>query len=101
MPKSGSAWMWGLAALLLVLFVWGAEQVALMPLQAGEVYPRYSSLRSDPLGAKALYESLAALPELQVSRLYKQRPVLDAETALFVLGVDPESWSSITEDVLT
>jgi hypothetical protein len=101
MPKSGSAWMWGLAALLLVLFAWGAEQVAVMPLQTGEVYPRYSSLRADPLGAKALYESLAALPELEVSRLYKQRPVLDAESALFVLGVDPESWSSITEDVLT
>ncbi len=72
-----------------------------MPLQTGEVYPEYSSLRADPLGAKALYESLAALPELDVSRLYKQRSVLDAGTTLLVLGVDAESWSRISDDVLT
>jgi hypothetical protein len=93
--------LWVLAGLLTVLFVWGAEQVAVMPLQTGEVYPPYSSLRADPLGAKALYESLAALPELKVSRLYKQRPVLDAGTVLLVLGVDAGPWSSISEDVLT
>ena len=99
--RTGSSWLWVLAALLVILFVWGAEQVAVMPLQTGEVYPRYSSLRADPLGAKALYESLAALPELDVSRLYKPRSVLDPETALFVLGVDAESWSDISEDFLT
>jgi hypothetical protein len=94
-------WLWALAALLVVLFVWGAEQVAVMPLQTGEVYPPYSSLRADPVGTKALYESLAALPELDVSRLYKQRSVLDAGTTLLVLGVEPRSWSSISEEVLT
>ena len=98
---AGNSWLWALAALLVFLFVWGAEQVAVMPLETGEVYPRYSSLRADPLGAKALYESLAALPELDVSRLYKQRPVLDPGTALLVLGVDAESWSGLSEDVLT
>ena len=29
---------------------------------AGDVYPRYSSLRSDPVGVRALYDSLARLP---------------------------------------
>jgi len=100
-PSSYGAWLWALAVLLVVLFVWGAEQVAVMPLQTGEVYPRYSTLRADPLGAKALYESLAALPELDVSRLYKQRSVLDPGTALLVLGVDAGSWSDISEDFLT
>lgn len=100
MPNGHSGWVWALAAFLVALFVWGAEQVAVMPLQTGEVYPPYSSLRADPLGAKALYESLAALPELEVSRLYKQRSVLDAGTALLVLGVDAGSWSDISEDVL-
>src|SRR5580704_19395058 len=92
-------WLWALAALLVVLFVWGAEQVAVMPLQTGEVYPEYSSLRADPLGAKALYESLAALPELTVSRLYKERTVLDSGTALLVLGVDSKSWPESPEEV--
>ena len=53
-------WYFGIA--LLALLVWGLEQVTVAPLQTGEIYPPYSSLRSDPLGAKALYESLAALP---------------------------------------
>ena len=34
----------------------------------GEVYPYYSTLRSDPLGTKALYYSLQELPGLRVER---------------------------------
>ncbi len=98
--QTGSGWLWALAALFLVLFVWGAEQVAVMPLQTGEIYPEYSTLRADPLGAKALYESLAALPELEVSRLYKQRSSLDSGTALVVLGVNSESWPGDSGNVL-
>ncbi len=101
MPNGRNNWLWALAVLLVIVFVWGAEQVAVMPLQTGEVYPAYSSLRADPLGAKALYESLAALPELDVSRLYKERSVLDGGTTLLVLGVDAGSWSSISEEVLS
>jgi hypothetical protein len=89
-----------LAALLLALFLWGAEQVAVMPLQTGEVYPLYSSLRADPLGALALYESLAALPELDVSRLYKDRPTLDPGATLLVLGVDPAPWYEFAPEQL-
>jgi hypothetical protein len=37
---------------------------------AGDVYPRYSSLRSDPVGVRALYESLARLPGLTVERSF-------------------------------
>jgi hypothetical protein len=102
MPNARNAnngWLWALAALFLVLFVWGAEEVAVMPLQTGEVYPEYSSLRADPLGAQALYESLAVLPEIAVSRLYKERTVLDAQTALLVLGVNPESWPDSSDEV--
>jgi len=34
----------------------------------GDVYPPYSSLRSDPLGTMIFYESLQALPEMLVER---------------------------------
>jgi hypothetical protein len=72
-----------------------------MPLETGEVYPEYSSLRADPMGAKALYESLEALPELSVSRLFKERAVLDAGDALVVLGVNPGGWTEIRQNVVT
>jgi uncharacterized protein DUF4350 len=93
--------LWALALALLAALVWGLEQVAVAPLETGEVYPPYSSLRSDPLGAKALYDSLAALPELTVERLYKQRTAVGAGAVLFILGVDPVGWSSVTEKTLT
>ena len=86
---------------LLAALVWGLNEVALAPLETGEVYPPYSSLRSDPLGAKALYESLAALPDITVERFYKSRPVLEnPRTALFVLGVDPVGWSGVEQKML-
>ena len=79
----------------------GLEQVAVAPLETGEVYPPYSSLRTDPVGAKALYESLAGLDNLQVSRLYKPRTPLAPQTALLVLGLNPVAWDDITQKALT
>jgi hypothetical protein len=76
-----------------VLLVWGLEQTVVAPLETGDVYPPYSSLRSDPLGAKALYESLTPLVETE--RLYKERSVLDARDAMLVLGVEPVGWSAV------
>ena len=73
-----NTWLWILAIAMLGALAWGLEQVAFTPLQTGEVYPPFSSLRADPLGAKALYESLAALPDIQVDRLYKRRQKLDS-----------------------
>jgi len=94
-------WWWALGLALAVLLVWGLEQVVVTPLETGEVYPPYSTLRSDPVGARALYESLAELPALETERLYKARTVLDAKTVLFVLGVEPSGWSSIEQKTLT
>jgi hypothetical protein len=93
--------LWILAIAMLGALAWGLEQVAFTPLQTGEVYPPFSSLRADPLGAKALYESLAALPGIDVDRLYKQRQKLDgARDAMFVLGVDPVAWSRLDTKTL-
>jgi len=35
---------------------------------AGDIYPPYSSLRSDPLGTRALFEGLDTLPEITAKR---------------------------------
>ena len=37
-------------------------------LEAGDVYPPYSSYRADPLGVRALYGALDTLPEVNASR---------------------------------
>src|SRR5580700_8101631 len=96
-----STWLWILAIAMLGALAWGLEQVAFTPLQTGEVYPPFSSLRADPMGAKALYESLSALPGIQVDRLYKRRQKLDSpQDAMFVLGVDPGGWSRVDAKTL-
>jgi hypothetical protein len=85
---------------LLLGLVWGLEQVIVSPLETGTAYPEYSSLRSDALGAMALYESLAQV--MKVERLYKPRLRSNPgpETTIFVLGVEPAGWYQIKSDTL-
>jgi hypothetical protein len=49
-------------------FLWAVLQLFEVRFARGDVYPAYSSFRTDPLGAKAFYESLAALDGLTVTR---------------------------------
>ena len=78
-----------LAAIALVL---GAGVVRLLDLRyaAGDVYPPYSSLRSDPLGSRVLHDALLLLPGLEVGRRTTPLHDLDRETAtvVLVLGAD-------------
>ncbi len=74
--------------LLVVLggFFFGLAHLFKLRFEAGDVYPEYSSLRADPLGAKALYESLDNL--LTVRRNYRRVSKLGEgrDTTLFYLG---------------
>ena len=56
--------------LLLLIFAAGVAHLFALRFESGDVYPAYSSLRSDPLGTKALYESLENIASLSVSRNY-------------------------------
>jgi len=87
--------------LIVAGLVWGLEQVVVSPLETGTAYPEYSSLRSDPMGTMALYESLSKV--MKVDRLYKSRMRSDPGpgTTIFVLGVDPVGWAQINEEALT
>jgi hypothetical protein len=100
LKKQNSAALIAAGIVLAAALLWGLEQAAIAPLETGDVYPAYSSLRSDPLGAKALYESLGALPGIQVERLYKQRTALEKSDAMLVLGVDPVGWSAVRDRTL-
>jgi len=75
--------------LLLVLsgvFAFGLARLLKWRFEAGDVYPEYSSLRTDPLGAKALYESLDSL--LDAGRNYRPFSRLNEGrgATLFYLG---------------
>ena len=86
--------------ILVCALAWGLEQVVVSPLETGAAYPEYSSLRSDPMGTMALYESLAKV--LQVERLYKSRMKSDPGpgTTIFALGVEPVAWAKLETDTL-
>jgi hypothetical protein len=80
---------WPLAVLLVVGlgFLVMLGQLFHLRFQAGDIYPQYSTLRADPLGAKALYQALGRL--VPVRREF--RPHLETgegrNTTLFVLGL--------------
>ena len=62
--------------------------------QAGDVYPEYSSLRTDPLGTMAFYESLDRMSGISVARDYStanRLPEKSATTYLH-LAASPDDW---------
>jgi len=58
------------SAFLIAVFLIGVVNLFLLRFEAGDVYPPYSSLRSDPLGTRALYESLENLDNITAKRNY-------------------------------
>ena len=72
-------------------FGWGLFQLFQLRFAGGDVYPEYSSLRADPLGTMALYESLQRL--MPAERLYRPLSRLGEErqTTLLFLGVEAKN----------
>jgi hypothetical protein len=60
-----------LLVLLLSGFGFGVFWLFQLRFNAGDIYPPYSSLRADPLGAKVFYESLQEVPGLVVRRSFQ------------------------------
>ena len=58
--------------------------------ERGDVYPPYSSLRADALGARALHDALRALPGLDVRRRLEESGGLEGGPGLtvLILGMD-------------
>jgi hypothetical protein len=89
--------------LLLLLAGFGLGVVSLFQLRfnAGDIYPPYSSLRADPLGAKALCESLQGIPGLSVSRFYQPSSAKlggGRQRALFLFGVEKMNLGGMPEE---
>jgi len=75
--------------ILLIIFVVGVVQLFVLRFERGDVYPAYSTLRADPLGAKALYESLKNLSNIRVARNYQKTTLLTHPSVgtWFYLGI--------------
>jgi hypothetical protein len=78
------------AVLLVAVFLVGIVELFLLRFAAGDVYPPYSSLRADPYGTRALYESLEKIPGAIVVRHLKPLNILEgAAGVVFYAGVHP------------
>lgn len=85
--------------LVLVGFAYGLKTLFEARFEAGDIYPEYSSLRTDPLGSKALYESLGEV--IPIERNYKERlnPDLGRASTFFLLGLDPQNLHMSASDM--
>ena len=89
-------------ALMLVLLGFGVARLFILRFETGDVYPAYSSLRSDPLGTRALYESLANLDNVRVKRnfIWRDSTSFEPQTTLFYLGASANEFESIPETTM-
>ena len=88
--------------LLLLLFGFGVTHLFFLRFETGDVYPAYSTLRSDPLGTRALFESLANLDSVAVRRNYLKPESIkfDPHTTFFYLGASAGDFDSVPEAML-
>jgi hypothetical protein len=71
-----------------VAFAAGVVYMLNVEYSTGGVYPEYSTLRTDPRGARLLYDSLAALPGVTVARNYAPLQNLeDMRGSVLMLGL--------------
>lgn len=85
MPRPGSMKSLFSLLLLLAFACWAMGYLMQVRFAGGTAYPVYSSLRPDPLGAKAVYETLKALP-LGTSRNYQAPERLRCRSALILVS---------------
>lgn len=83
------------------VFAFGIVQLFELRFAAGDVYPAYSSLRADPLGSMAFYESLGSMPGISVRRDFSESNRLPEEpgTAYLHLAAGSGEWKEVPDDL--
>jgi hypothetical protein len=89
-------------ATVVITFCYGVAHLLVLRFKTGDVYAPYSSLRSDPLGTRALFESLARLNGLSVWRNYEALSIFGSgrDTTFFYLGVNAGNWEFVQKDLV-
>jgi hypothetical protein len=71
-------------------FLWGVVSLFNRQFAAGELYPRFSTMRTDRMGTKLLYDSLGKLPGVTVERNLLPVEFLPNDgAAVVLLGLSP------------
>jgi hypothetical protein len=84
-----------------VLLMSGVAWLFQMRFSHGDVYPAYSTLRADPLGAMALFESFDALPGVTARRDVSASGRLPETRAAYLhLAGDPFDWMQSPRDTV-
>lgn len=96
----------GALLVLVVVFaglVAGLGALFRLRLARGDVFSAYSSLRTDPLGTRALFDSLADLPGFRVERRTRPLATLEAEPPRLILlaGCDRRQWTQFSQESFT
>jgi hypothetical protein len=89
------------ASIVILVLIFGMMELLRLRFSAGDVYPYYSSLRADPLGSKALYESFEVCCDLKVSRNYEPFARIQnrSDAAVLVLGFQHDLLHEIPRDI--
>ncbi len=83
------------------VFAFGIAQLFELRFESGDVYPAYSSLRTDPLGTMALYESLKKIPGISARRDFSDtdRLPVEPQTVYLHLAGSPYEWNPVPNDL--
>jgi hypothetical protein len=84
------------------VFVFGLYELFRLRYEVGDVYPEYSSLRSDPLGTMILYEGLGRMPHLFVRRDFSADNLLpDGKDSTYLhLAASRFEWTEMPEELV-
>lgn len=87
-------------ALVAAGFFAGISWLYHLRLSGGDVFPPYSSLRADPLGARAFYEALSEVPGMTVERWTKpiQALPIDPQRTVLLAGMRRSSWTMMPNE---
>lgn len=98
MNRGATILLLAVVAILLTAFGW----LLSLRFARGDTYPPHSSLRPDPLGTKALYESLDRLPGYTVGRNHRQPAFaeLPKRATMVIPGVEPWGFGWTSSDRL-
>lgn len=91
---------WLPALLFGAVLVYAAIYLFNLQFTGGDVYPELSTLRTDPRGARLLYDSLGALPGVTVERNYRALEYLPDGVTVFLLAAPATEFGAASEPYL-
>src|SRR5688572_20441161 len=90
-----------LAWIVIAIFLFGIVRLMTLRFSSGDVYPYSSSFRVDPLGTKALYESLEICCDFNVERNHEafSRVKERFDATVLVLGLEHRTLAAVPRSI--